>query len=149
MKVQTEYLEEDILEKKEVLLEDNNVNKFNIKSFILKKTKNLFLCFSTISFVSFFFLNNHISFAQQLSFVSTREFSVSLCMLFGLLSALYILNGIFTTAKKGEVLSKQFSSIWLPIQYAIISSFFIPYDGTTSLVSESIIEVITLLSKFF
>lgn len=154
MKTQINDIEDSILVKKDNILSDssvleNSAQKIKMSKFVLKKIKQVVFYFTTVSFISLFFLSNHVSFEKQLDFVHTKEFSGSIAVLFGLLTALYILNSVFMTAKKGEILDKQFSSVFVPIKYAIISSFFIPYNGTTSFVSQSIIDVIHLLSKFF
>lgn len=132
--------------KKEVVqIEEQKLNSILFKSF-----KKILFFFSGFSIVSLFFLMNKVSFLEQIEFIKQKNFSVSFLTFYCLYLFVIIIKETISTANDGKMLGKKFSSVWTPIQVVIYSSIFLPVNPNgTSVLTDSMIKTIELLSKFF
>ena len=128
----------------------HKIEEQKLTSILVKSFKHTLSFFSGFSIVSLFFLMNKVSFLEQIEFIKQKNFSVSLLTFYCLYLFAIIIKETVTTANDGQILGKKFSSVWTPIQVAIYSSILLPVNPTgTSVLTDSMIQTIELLSKFF
>ena len=83
-----------------------------------------------------------MTYQEQLNIISTLKFSSQLLVLIGIIYFIDMIFRIINTAKSNEKLGENYSSIWLPIQAAIFIAFFIPFQGTTSAFTSTVIYIV-------
>lgn len=146
MKFDFSKIENEFDFKKEII----HLEKTDFKSLILKSFKKTSLFVSGLSVVSLFLLTNDISFQQQVDFIKQPKFNTSLLIFYSLYLMTIIIMGTVSTARDGEKLEQKFGSVWLPIKMAMFSSILIPINADhSSIFSQTLIEVIKTLDKFF
>lgn len=146
MKFDFTKIEEDFEFKKQII----NTEKTNLKNILFKTFKRTGFFLSTVSVISLFLLINNISFQQQQDFVMQSKFNTSLLIFYSLYLTFTIIVGTLSTAQDGKKLSPNFNSVWIPIKMALFTSILLPIqaDGA-SIFSQSIVETIKILDKFF
>jgi hypothetical protein len=91
-----------------------------------------------------------LTFNEQLAIINKPKFSGVLVVLFGVLFAFKTLMDCISTSINGQKVSAKFSSIWVPIKFAVFCGFFIPFEQngiSTSTVVETIKWIIQLVAN--
>ena len=82
-----------------------------------------------------------LTFTEQLAFINKPKFSGVLIVLFGVLFAFKNLYDCISISIIGDKMSKKFSSVWVPIKFAVLTTFFIPFEQN-GVITSSIVETI-------
>jgi hypothetical protein len=138
------------------MLSLNSMENFTNKLFNKLFVKELQLITNSMILVGYFFIvsfalnDTHVlSFQEQLALLSKPNMVNLSLILVGIFQLFKLLKEIVSAAKGSEI-SGKFSSVWVPIQYIIFVSFFMPFqqDGVqTSIMIETFKSIIHFLAN--